>query len=142
MGRSLLIVPSVAAAIYDEEGRLLLQEKEGEAWSLPAGAIEPGETPEEAVRREVLEETGLTIDPEKVLGVFGGRDFRYRYPNGDEVEYMIVLYRCRLVEKKEVDISLDQETKSIGYVSKQNMPKLALPYPVALLFRDHPGVIR
>ena len=33
----------------------------GEYWSLPAGAIEPGETPEEAVIREVWEETGLKV---------------------------------------------------------------------------------
>ena len=42
----------------------------GEYWSLPAGAIEPGETPEEAVVREVWEETGLKV---QVKGVFGGK---------------------------------------------------------------------
>jgi 8-oxo-dGTP pyrophosphatase MutT (NUDIX family) len=73
IGHDLLLMPGVAAVIRDAQGRLLLQEKSsGEGWSLPAGAIEPGETPEHAVRREVLEETGLEVVPKGILGVFGG----------------------------------------------------------------------
>lgn len=55
VGNRLLLLPSVAAVIHDRKGNLLLQEKaSGEGWSLPAGAIEPGETPQEAVMREVM----------------------------------------------------------------------------------------
>ncbi|HEV7320038.1 MAG TPA: NUDIX domain-containing protein [Ensifer sp.] len=60
IGSGLLLCPSVAAVIHNADGQILLQEKaSGEGWSLPAGAIEPGETPDEAVMREVMEETGL-----------------------------------------------------------------------------------
>lgn len=73
VGRRLLLVPSVAAVIQDGDGRLLLQEKaSGEGWSLPAGAIEPGETPQEAIMREVLEETGLKAAPVEILGSSAG----------------------------------------------------------------------
>ena len=90
IGHDLLLLPSVAAVIRDSDGRLLLQEKaSGEGWSLPAGAIEPSESPAQAVRREVLEETGLTIEPREILGGFGGTEFRYIYPNGDAVEYTV-----------------------------------------------------
>ena len=69
IGHDLLLLPSVAAVIRNSDGRLLLQEKaSGEGWSLPAGAIEPSESPAQAVRREVLEETGLTIEPREILG--------------------------------------------------------------------------
>lgn len=52
VGSGLLLCPSVAAVIVDSDGRVLLQEKaSGEGWSLPAGAIEPGETPVDAVIR-------------------------------------------------------------------------------------------
>ncbi|WP_258879231.1 NUDIX domain-containing protein [Paraburkholderia sp. BL6669N2] len=45
VGSDLLLSPSVAAVIHDNEGKLLLQEKSsGEAWSLPAGGIELGES--------------------------------------------------------------------------------------------------
>src|SRR5665213_339475 len=93
IGHDLLLLPSVAAVIKDMEGRILLQEKaSGEGWSLPAGAIEPGETPDQAIRREVREETGLLLEPQEIIGVFGGSNFRYTYPSGDEVEYTVVLY--------------------------------------------------
>ena len=46
IGHDLLLLPSVAAVIRNSDGRLLLQEKaSGEGWSLPAGAIEPAESP-------------------------------------------------------------------------------------------------
>src|SRR5688572_19408976 len=100
IGHDLLLTPSVAAVIRDSRGRLLLQEKSsGEGWSLPAGAIEPGESPQQAIEREVLEETGLVVAPEEVLGVFGGRLFRYVYPSGDAVEYTVVLFRCEVTRE-------------------------------------------
>lgn len=133
VGRELLLLPGVAAVIRDDRRRILLQEKaSGEGWSLPAGAIEPGETPDQAVRREVREETGLTGEPLEILGVFGGSEFRYRYPNGDLVEYTVVLYRCDVVRRSSAE--LDPETKSLRYFDATEMPRLALPYPVATLF--------
>ncbi|MGW2624575.1 NUDIX hydrolase [Micromonospora taraxaci] len=54
--------------LVDPSGAVLLQHRdEGIAvspgqWSLPGGHVEPGESPEEAARRELLEETGLTAD--------------------------------------------------------------------------------
>jgi 8-oxo-dGTP pyrophosphatase MutT (NUDIX family) len=133
VGHDLLLLPSVAAVIHDREGRLLLQERSsGEGWSLPAGAIEPGETPEQAVRREVLEETRLAVAPTRLVGVFGGEGFRYVYPNGDKVEYTVVVYRCSVIG--EVPGEPDPETKSLRYFAIDEMPQVALPYPIEVLF--------
>ncbi|MGB3877835.1 MAG: NUDIX domain-containing protein [Shinella zoogloeoides] len=135
VGRRLLLVPSVAAVIRDGDGRLLLQEKaSGEGWSLPAGAIEPGETPQEAIMREVLEETGLKVAPVEILGVFGGRDFRHTYPNGDEVEYVVTLFRCAVVE--EGGPWTDPETRSLRYFTRDMLPRLTPPYPLSALFPE------
>lgn len=59
------IIPCVGAIITDQAGRLLLirrgHEPEAGRWSLPGGRIEPGETDQQAVVREVREETGLAV---------------------------------------------------------------------------------
>jgi 8-oxo-dGTP diphosphatase len=56
---------AVGAVIFDDEGRVLLVRRgkppHKGAWTLPGGRIEPGESSEAAVEREVLEETGLTV---------------------------------------------------------------------------------
>lgn len=133
IGNRLLLLPAVAAVIHDQAGNLLLQEKaSGEGWSLPAGAIEPGETPQHAVVREVMEETGLTVSVTGILGVFGGRDFRYTYPNGHQVEYVVTLFKCRVLEGG--GGWTDSETKSLRYFPRRDMPPLALPYPPSALF--------
>jgi 8-oxo-dGTP pyrophosphatase MutT (NUDIX family) len=47
-------------------------------WTVPGGGINPGEKPEEAVRREVCEEVGLLLGEVRSLGMFQGReDYRY-----------------------------------------------------------------
>ncbi len=134
IGNSLLMIPGVAAVILDNKNRLLLQDKANEAWSLPAGMIEPGESPKEAIIREVQEETGLLVSISKVLGLFGGKDFRYEYPNGDLVEYQITLFKCTIEDN--TGKVTDAETVSTQYFHKQEMPELVLPYPLEVLFDE------
>jgi 8-oxo-dGTP diphosphatase len=62
----------VGAVIKDAAGRLLLVRRGHEPgaglWSLPGGRIEPGESDQQAVSREVLEETGLSVECGPLLG--------------------------------------------------------------------------
>lgn len=65
-------VPCVGAIITDPAGRLLLikrgHEPEAGRWSLPGGRIEPGESDQDALVREVREETGLRVTPGRLAG--------------------------------------------------------------------------
>lgn len=64
--------PAIAAAIIVQDGKLLLVQRrvaEGElSWQFPAGAVEVGETFEDAAVRETAEEAGLTVEAVKMLG--------------------------------------------------------------------------
>ncbi len=126
--------PSDAAVIHDHEGRLLLQEKSsGDAWSLPAGGIELGESSQEAIIREVMEETGYAARIHAIVSVFGGTESRYTYPGGDRVEYGVTLFQCKIIDGS--GVATDSETKSIQYFGRHEMPELALPSPKDDLFR-------
>ena len=64
--------PGISAAIIVQGGKVLMVRRaigENELlWQFPAGAIEDGETAEQAAVRETLEETGLTVEAVKLLG--------------------------------------------------------------------------
>ena len=84
----------VVAAVVWREGRLLLtQRPPGDAlalqWELPGGKIEPGESAEHALIREIREELGVVATPGEVLEVD-----THDYPHGLEVE--VVFMRCAL----------------------------------------------
>lgn len=56
--------------------------------------IEPQESPVQALLREVREETVLAIKVDRLLGVFGGEGFGFTYPNGDQFEYTVIMFKC------------------------------------------------
>ena len=127
MGCELLLIPAVAAVLRDEHGRVLIQRDHHGSWSLPAGAIEPGEAPAQAVAREVYEETGLRVRVERVLGVVGGAKYRSTYPNGDRVDYIVTVFACtRLTGEM---LSSNDETSALEWFAPDQLPALAFPYP-------------
>jgi ADP-ribose pyrophosphatase YjhB (NUDIX family) len=66
------VIPCVGAVVTDPRGRLLMIKRGREPgaglWSIPGGRIEPGETDREALVREMLEETSLTVEVGRLLG--------------------------------------------------------------------------
>ena len=98
IGTSRLLLPSVTAIIYRAQSEILLvRQRDGGVWSTPGGAIEPDETPVDAVTRETWEETGLSVKPISLLGVFGGPGFVVSYSNGDETQYVMSVFECAVI---------------------------------------------
>jgi 8-oxo-dGTP pyrophosphatase MutT (NUDIX family) len=98
VGTALLHVPSVTGLVFDDARRVLLvRHSNGGVWVAPGGAIDPDEAPQDAVVREVWEETGLRVEPVHLCGVYGGPEFRVRYENGDVTSYVMAVFECRRV---------------------------------------------
>jgi len=90
-------IVGVGALIF-RRGRILMAQRGKEPlkgwWSLPGGALETGEKLDHAVRREVLEETGLIVEPMEVFEIFE----RIMKDEAGAIEYHYVLvdYVCRI----------------------------------------------
>jgi 8-oxo-dGTP diphosphatase len=82
-------------AVQHGETMLMLSQPHRAGWSLPGGLVESGESPAEAVTREVLEETGLRIDPgdQVAVGV---------HPEGQSVD---VIFRVLVDQRPELVLS-------------------------------------
>jgi 8-oxo-dGTP diphosphatase len=112
-------------AILIEGGRVVLV-KRGHApllgkWSIPGGVLEVGETLRKAVVREVLEETGLTIEPGELLGVFErmvpDEQGRMRY------HYLLIDFLCRRVAG---ELAAGDDAEEARWFSREELRALEL----------------
>ena len=110
----------VNAIINNKEGKILLIKRKGGIhsgkWAFPGGIIKKGETNEEALNREILEETGLKI--KKILKKIA--DYKYKRKNLEITKGTSYLVQ---VEKFEVTIST-KEISSFKWVDLEEIKKL------------------
>jgi 8-oxo-dGTP diphosphatase len=103
------VVPCVGAVVHDAAGRLLLIRRGHDPhrglWSLPGGRIEAGESPEQAVVRDVREETGLGVVPGRPVG-------RVTIP-GDGVVFDVLDLACELSHPDAPPLPGDDATEAL-----------------------------
>lgn len=124
--RALGVRPSVSAVIFDRRRRLLLQQRsDGGQWGLPGGSVEIGESLATAVAREVLEETGLTVVPGRLIGVYSDPSLQVvRYPNGNVWHYVNVCFECAV---RGGALTTCDETLALDWFPPQRLPANLLP---------------
>jgi 8-oxo-dGTP pyrophosphatase MutT (NUDIX family) len=93
VGHRPLLMVGTATLIVDAANRLLMMKRSDDGyWGLPGGGLELGEVLEAGARREVCEETGLELDEMGLFGVFSGPEMFYRYPNGDDIYGVMIVF--------------------------------------------------
>lgn len=98
IGTEWYIGVGATVAVVRGDGRILMiRRRDNGAWFFPAGYADLGENVAHTAVREVREETGYHIQPERILGVYSGPMFRHTFPNGDQVKNVGVLFRARLL---------------------------------------------
>ncbi|MNI52536.1 putative mutator protein MutT4 [compost metagenome] len=91
-------------------------------WKLPGGFIELGESAEEAGRREVWEETGLNIKNLQLIGVFSGKNYFAKLPNGDEYYHVTIAYVTKDISSGELKPD-GIETSDVQFFKHSDLPK-------------------
>lgn len=120
VGSDLLMLLGVSAVVLDDAENILLgRRSDNGQWSLPAGAIDPGEQPADAVLREIEEETGVHAVVERLVGV---ALHPVTYPNGDQCQYLNVWFRCRAVGG-EARVN-DDESLEVGWFAPDALPPI------------------
>ena len=107
--------------LFDEQDRVLLERRADDGtWCVPGGSMELGETPEEAARRECLEETGLLAKDLCFFNMQAGEKRHFTYPNGDEVYALDINFVCRSYEgtlKRQ-----EEEVLQLQFFGKSELP--------------------
>ena len=135
IGKRTLINPGVRAIIRDDAGAVLLQLRgDFKIWGLPAGGMELGESVQDAVRREVFEETGLTIVRARPFGIYSNPRYVVTYPNGDRAQPFTVAF---LVEEWTGTLTADgDDSLDLRFFPLDGLPpaeQMHPPHRIAIL---------
>jgi 8-oxo-dGTP diphosphatase len=117
--------PKVAAGvIVERNGQILLTRRAHDPgrgrWGLPAGYMEWDEPVEAAAAREVLEETGLIVQVERLVGV-------YSFPGRGVV---LIVYAGRMLGG---GLRTSEESESVEFFAPDALPELAFPENAAII---------
>jgi ADP-ribose pyrophosphatase YjhB (NUDIX family) len=108
------ILVGSSAQIWDPSGEKILLTKRGDngRWCLPGGQLDSGESVSETCVREVLEETGLEVEVEKLISVYSSPDMLLVYD--DEHQYQVVSFHFS-VSVVGGKLGLSNETTDVGF---------------------------
>ena len=133
VGHRPLLQVGASVIVEDSLGRALLQlRKDNGCWGYAGGSVELDEAVEDAARRELLEETGLTAGRLELFGVYSGREMHYVYPNGDEVSNIDLVFVCR--DYTGTLCAQESEVEALQFFAADALPEnLSPPNRTALL---------
>nr|WP_235728209.1 NUDIX domain-containing protein [Metabacillus indicus] len=121
IGNQTLLTVGCGAIIEDDKGRILLQQRTDHSeWGIPGGLLELGETFVETVKREVWEETGLTLEDLNLFGIYSGEKGFAEYENGDKVYSVQVIF---FTKKFSGHLTQNKESKRVVFLEKLELPK-------------------
>ncbi|MGQ9630627.1 MAG: NUDIX domain-containing protein [bacterium] len=110
----------VSAVIFDDAGRVfLLKRSDSGLWCLPGGGMQMGESVEEAMKREIREETGLEIEVIRLIGIYSKPDtFAKRGFSGS---YIKLCFLCSVIGG---ELQLNHEGLDAKYFPIDDLPPL------------------
>lgn len=98
IGTRPIIMAGVSVIVLNDNDEILMQHRsDTDDWGVIGGALELGESLEEAAHRELYEEANLQSSDMRFICMLSGKDMYYRYPNGDEIYNLVAVFETRQV---------------------------------------------
>ena len=126
VGHADLWLPGVTAVVRREREILLVRRSDNNEWTPITGIVDPGEQPAAAAGREVLEETGVTVEVERLVWVNASP--LVVHSNGDRARYLDHCFSCRYAGG-DARVA-DDESVDVGWFSIDDLP------PMQPMFRE------
>jgi ADP-ribose pyrophosphatase YjhB (NUDIX family) len=128
----------VRGAVFRDDKILLVREKiDNDAWTLPGGWADPGQSPSEAVVREVFEESGFEVRAVKLAAVYD----RSKHPHRPLMPFHLykLFFLCEITGGA---ARQSYETTAVEFFAEDNIPKdlsisRTLPFQIAHMFEHH-----
>ncbi|WP_084676250.1 NUDIX hydrolase [Carnobacterium pleistocenium] len=123
VGHKEIILNFSGGIVTNEKNEVLLQLRaDKQLWGLPGGAVEKGESVEQAAKREVTEETGLQVEVDSLLGIYSA--YFDTYPNGDKAQTITTMFIFKVIRGELVAGDIE-ETLELKFFSQKNLPEIA-----------------
>jgi ADP-ribose pyrophosphatase YjhB (NUDIX family) len=123
VGHQRILQVRASAFVRDEQGGILLcRRADVMLWDVPGGTIGLDEVPARGMCREVQEETGLTVEAERLIGLYGGPEFHWTYPNGDQAQILGLLFAARIVGGSLIPAG--HENVNVAFFPQDQLPPL------------------
>ena len=105
-----------SASIFDpgKEKVLLVRCVDDGKWAVPGGYMLAGESFSEACKREVLEETGLEVTINRLIGVYTSPNLLLEYPDGNKWKLVVLHFEAEFVKG---ELTSSEETTEFGFFS-------------------------
>jgi ADP-ribose pyrophosphatase YjhB (NUDIX family) len=123
-------------AVFRNDKILLVKEKIDDAWTLPGGWADPGQSPSEAVAREVFEESGFEVRVVKLAAVYD----RSKHPHLPLMPFHLykLFFLCEITGGAAKE---SYETTGVEFFAQDAIPPLSvsrtLPFQIARMFEHH-----
>lgn len=116
------VVPSVTAVIRDGDGRILIIHKtDNDLWALPGGGHDIGESIGDTVVREVVEETGITVQIDSIVGLYTNPEHVLAYDDGEVRQQFSICFRAHPTGGT---LRTSSESKEVRWVAPADLDKL------------------
>jgi ADP-ribose pyrophosphatase YjhB (NUDIX family) len=129
------LIPAASGVVTNERGEILLHRRsDNEYWSIPGGAMEPGETIRQTAIREIKEETGIDVEAGRLVGIYSDPNHVVEYSDGEVRQQFSVCFSCTPVGG---ELATSDESLDVGFFSPETIAEMPVHPSIRRRINDY-----